>query len=158
MKRLFLLLYRLVVAKSIEKRSVTENGYYFYIPADRGCFDQLPYWNGDLYEFYLVEPYWLSCHYGALTLSNLILSWILMVVLIPRLNSPEMMCDHAQLRSLCLLSCGDCEPSEEKNSQENLQEIVTLFQSFFNSWPGSKLMTLGFLHDIGFLVLSSDSF
>ena len=48
MKRLFLLLYRLIVAKSIEKRSVTENGYYFYIPADRGCFDQLPYWNGDL--------------------------------------------------------------------------------------------------------------
>ena len=48
MKRLFLLLYRLIAAKSIEKRSVTENGYYFYIPADRGCFDQLPYWNGDL--------------------------------------------------------------------------------------------------------------
>ena len=67
-------------------------------------------------------------------------------------KSPEMMCDHAQLRSLCLLSCGDCQPTEEKNNQENLQEIVTLFQSFFNSWPGSKLMTFGFLRDIVFQV------
>lgn len=100
-KIIFLLFMEVLWAKSIEKRSVTENGYYFYIPADRGCFDQLPF-------------------------------------------CPEMMCDHAQLRSLCLLSCGDCEPTKEKDNQENLQEIVTLFQSFFSSWPGSKLMPRGF--------------
>ena len=99
MKKLISILLGVIWTKSIEKRSVTENGYYFYIPADRGCFDQLPY-------------------------------------------CPEMMCDHAQLRSLCLLSCGECEPTPDKNNQENLQEIVSLFQSFFSSWPGSKLMTL----------------
>lgn len=99
-KLIFLLFMEVLWAKSIQKRSITENGYYFYIPADRGCFDQLPY-------------------------------------------CPEMMCDHAQLRGLCLLSCGDCESTKEKDNQENLQEIVTLFQSFFSSWPGSKLMLRG---------------
>ena len=50
-------------------------------------------------------------------------------------------------RPLCALSCGDCVPSEDgKDKSEDVNELVELFQSFFNSWPSSKkpaVMTLG---------------